>query len=173
MGNPSLFRTRLCFSIFSPNHIQDEKLNAFVRFHTEVTCYRYVDRPLSGGIAKIDCRQSIEGEKGKKKKKRKIRKKKKRRKRNKYLLSRAVLARTPSPPMGDFCPAGNHFNHITHVNGGSLLVFQLQLQRNEVIALMNLLNRLSESVKFVHDKGPYAERIVGGKISPPTSKNSL
>ncbi|XP_064940128.1 endoplasmic reticulum oxidoreductin-1-like isoform X1 [Musa acuminata AAA Group] len=50
---------------------------------------------------------------------------------------------------------------------------QLQLQRNEVIALMNLLNRLSESVKFVHDKGPYAERIVGGKISSPTSKNSL
>ncbi|URE27336.1 ubiquitin-conjugating enzyme E2 [Musa troglodytarum] len=37
---------------------------------------------------------------------------------------------------------------------------QLQLQRNEVIALMNLLNRLSESVKFVHDKGPFAERIL-------------
>lgn len=68
---------------------------------------------------------------------------------------------------------GNHLNHIAHINGGSLLVFQLQLQRNEVIALMNLLNRLSESVKFVHDKGPYAERIVGGKISSPTSKNSL
>ena len=37
---------------------------------------------------------------------------------------------------------------------------QLQLQRNEVIALMNLLNRLSESVKFVHEMGPTAERII-------------
>ncbi|RWW52216.1 hypothetical protein BHE74_00041372, partial [Ensete ventricosum] len=56
---------------------------------------RYVDRPLSGGIAKIGCRRSIKGEidyrrsieeeKGKrkkKKKKRKRRKKKKRRRRN-------------------------------------------------------------------------------------------
>ncbi|MBA0778286.1 hypothetical protein Gotri_006165 [Gossypium trilobum] len=34
---------------------------------------------------------------------------------------------------------------------------QLQLQRNEVIALMNLLNRLSESVKFVHEMGAAAE----------------
>ncbi|RZS03250.1 hypothetical protein BHM03_00033412 [Ensete ventricosum] len=37
--------------------------------------YRYADRPLLGGTAKIDCRRSIEGEKGKKKK-RKRRKKK-------------------------------------------------------------------------------------------------
>ncbi|XP_028804553.1 endoplasmic reticulum oxidoreductin-2-like [Neltuma alba] len=41
----------------------------------------------------------------------------------------------------------------------------LQLQRNEVIALMNLLNRLSESVKFVHEMGPAAERIVEGHVS--------
>ncbi|XP_004511502.1 endoplasmic reticulum oxidoreductin-2-like isoform X2 [Cicer arietinum] len=40
----------------------------------------------------------------------------------------------------------------------------LQLQRNEVIALMNLLNRLSESVKFVHEMGPTAERISEGHI---------
>ncbi|XP_054779488.1 endoplasmic reticulum oxidoreductin-1-like [Prosopis cineraria] len=41
----------------------------------------------------------------------------------------------------------------------------LQLQRNEVIALMNLLNRLSESVKFVHEMGPTAERIFEGHLS--------
>ncbi|XP_051134844.1 endoplasmic reticulum oxidoreductin-1-like [Andrographis paniculata] len=38
---------------------------------------------------------------------------------------------------------------------------QLQLQTNEVIALMNLLNRLSESVKFVREMGPSAERMFG------------
>ncbi|PKI68048.1 endoplasmic reticulum oxidoreductin-2-like [Punica granatum] len=38
----------------------------------------------------------------------------------------------------------------------------LQLQRNELIALMNLLNRLSESVKFVREMGPTAEAICGG-----------
>ncbi|RWW39318.1 hypothetical protein BHE74_00055367 [Ensete ventricosum] len=44
--------------------------------------YRYADRPLLGGTAKIDCRRSIEGEKGKKKK-RKRRKKKEERRRKK------------------------------------------------------------------------------------------
>lgn len=48
-------------------------------------------------------------------------------------------------------------------------LFQLELQRNEVIALMNLLNRLSESVKFVHDMSPAAERIAGGQTSPVNS----
>ncbi|KAG4923730.1 hypothetical protein JHK82_049604 [Glycine max] len=46
---------------------------------------------------------------------------------------------------------------------------QLQLQRNEVIALTNLLNRLSKSVKFVHEVGPTAERIMeGGHFSAHT-----
>lgn len=35
---------------------------------------------------------------------------------------------------------------------------QLQLQRNEVIALMNLLNRLSESINFVHTTSPLVEK---------------
>lgn len=35
----------------------------------------------------------------------------------------------------------------------------LQLQRNEVIALVNLLNRLSESVKFVHEMGPSVQKL--------------
>lgn len=48
-----------------------------------------------------------------------------------------------------------------------LFLLQLELQRNEVIALMNLLNRLSESVRFVHEMSPVAERIAGdGKNKP-------
>ncbi|KAM7498504.1 hypothetical protein LguiA_022918 [Lonicera macranthoides] len=46
----------------------------------------------------------------------------------------------------------------------------LQLQRNEVIALVNLLNRLSESVKFVHTVGPSAENIMA-LVSKPRSGN--
>ncbi|KAL5736759.1 hypothetical protein ACOSP7_031246 [Xanthoceras sorbifolium] len=42
---------------------------------------------------------------------------------------------------------------------------QLQLQRNEVIALVNLLNRLSESVKLVREMGPSTERIMERRIS--------
>ena len=41
-----------------------------------------------------------------------------------------------------------------------LVIDQLQLQRNEVIALFNLLNRLSESVKFVHEKGSSIEEVI-------------
>ncbi|TKY48562.1 Endoplasmic reticulum oxidoreductin-2 [Spatholobus suberectus] len=51
----------------------------------------------------------------------------------------------------------------------SLDDFQLQLQRNEVIALTNLLNRLSESVKFVQKVGPTAVRIMGGRLSAHTT----
>ncbi|KAK4768340.1 hypothetical protein SAY87_003481 [Trapa incisa] len=42
----------------------------------------------------------------------------------------------------------------------------LELQRKELIALMNLLNRLSESVKFVKEMGPKAEAIEGGRKPP-------
>ncbi|GAU23915.1 hypothetical protein TSUD_181040 [Trifolium subterraneum] len=48
-------------------------------------------------------------------------------------------------------------------DGQENLVQTLQLQ-NEVIALMNLLNRLSESVKFVHEMRPTAERITEGHL---------
>ncbi|KAF9667001.1 hypothetical protein SADUNF_Sadunf16G0287500 [Salix dunnii] len=40
-----------------------------------------------------------------------------------------------------------------------------QLQRNEVIALVNLLNRLSESVKYVSEQGPSIEKIMSKQIS--------
>lgn len=46
--------------------------------------------------------------------------------------------------------------------------FQLQLQRNEVIALINLLNRLSESVKLVHEMGPKIDRMFGKIIGGPS-----
>lgn len=42
----------------------------------------------------------------------------------------------------------------------------LQFQRNEVIALVNLLNRLSESINFVHEALPKIE----GKIKSPLSE---
>ncbi|XP_073280766.1 endoplasmic reticulum oxidoreductin-1-like [Primulina huaijiensis] len=43
----------------------------------------------------------------------------------------------------------------------------LQLQRNEVIALVNLLHRLSESVKLVQELGPLVKQTMEGFISPP------
>lgn len=41
------------------------------------------------------------------------------------------------------------------------LIMQLQLHRNEVIALVNLLHRLSESVKLVHEMAPSVMKISG------------
>lgn len=43
-----------------------------------------------------------------------------------------------------------------------LYVIQLQLQRNEVIALINLLNRLSESVKLVNEMSPAFDKTMKG-----------
>ncbi|VFQ61891.1 unnamed protein product [Cuscuta campestris] len=46
----------------------------------------------------------------------------------------------------------------------------LQLQRNEVIALMNLLNRLSESINFLHEMSPNVEKTMERLVSHhPTS----
>ncbi|XP_052179108.1 endoplasmic reticulum oxidoreductin-1 [Diospyros lotus] len=49
----------------------------------------------------------------------------------------------------------------------------LHLQRNEVIALINLLNRLSESIKLVKEMGPSAETLIGGLIQEPTSQDTF
>ncbi|XP_019432365.1 PREDICTED: endoplasmic reticulum oxidoreductin-1-like [Lupinus angustifolius] len=46
-----------------------------------------------------------------------------------------------------------------------------QLHRNEVIALLNLLNRLSESVKLVHEKADMIENIVH-TVEPASTKIS-
>lgn len=50
------------------------------------------------------------------------------------------------------------------------ILFQLHLQRNEVIALINLLNRLSESVMLVHDMGPSLENVMRTQISTPSDQ---
>lgn len=42
-----------------------------------------------------------------------------------------------------------------------------------MIALMNILNRLSESVKLVHEMGPAAEKVVEGQNSSPTAFSRL
>ncbi|CAN4104380.1 unnamed protein product [Withania somnifera] len=46
----------------------------------------------------------------------------------------------------------------------------LQLQRNEVIALVNLLNRLSESVKLVQEISPTFEKTMKGLSLQPAAK---
>ncbi|CAK9167847.1 unnamed protein product [Ilex paraguariensis] len=38
---------------------------------------------------------------------------------------------------------------------------------------MNLLNRLSESVNYVHEMGPSVERIIGGEISMPSDRRTV
>ncbi|KAL6636960.1 hypothetical protein ACP70R_024532 [Stipagrostis hirtigluma subsp. patula] len=55
---------------------------------------------------------------------------------------------------------GTALKILFSVDGDSNLNQPLQLQRNEVIALFNLLNRLSESVKFVHEKGSSIEEVI-------------
>ncbi|KDP38682.1 hypothetical protein JCGZ_04035 [Jatropha curcas] len=52
---------------------------------------------------------------------------------------------------------GTALKILFSVNGQEHLGQTLQLQRNEVIALINLLHRLSESVKLVHEMGPAVE----------------
>ncbi|XP_062014511.1 endoplasmic reticulum oxidoreductin-1-like [Rosa rugosa] len=45
----------------------------------------------------------------------------------------------------------------------------LQLQRNEVIALVNLLNRLSESVEIVRQSGDSIRKVAeGGRVIEPS-----
>ncbi|PON67277.1 Endoplasmic reticulum oxidoreductin [Parasponia andersonii] len=56
---------------------------------------------------------------------------------------------------------GTALKILFSVDADNTPVQPLQLQRNEVIALLNLLNRLSESVKYVHEKGPSVEKILG------------
>ena len=52
----------------------------------------------------------------------------------------------------------------------TFLDLQVQLQRNEVIALLNLLNRLSESINLVHERGPSIEKILEGQIVEPATQ---
>ncbi|KAL2247415.1 UNVERIFIED_CONTAM: Endoplasmic reticulum oxidoreductin-1, partial [Sesamum indicum] len=49
----------------------------------------------------------------------------------------------------------------------------LQLQRNEVIALLNLLNRLSESINLVHEIGPSIDKSMEFTSESPVQETSL
>ncbi|XP_031473262.1 endoplasmic reticulum oxidoreductin-2-like [Nymphaea colorata] len=60
---------------------------------------------------------------------------------------------------------GTALKILFSVDGDDRVDQPLQLQRNEVIALLNLLNRLSESVQWVKEMGPAAEKIVEGHRS--------
>ncbi|KAJ4726582.1 Endoplasmic reticulum oxidoreductin-1 [Melia azedarach] len=64
---------------------------------------------------------------------------------------------------------GTALKILFSVDGQNHASQPLQLQRNEVIALVNLLNRLSESVKFVHEMGPSIEKIMEKQISDPSA----
>lgn len=64
---------------------------------------------------------------------------------------------------------GTALKILFSVDGQENLDQTLQLQRNEVIALVNLLNRLSESVKLVHEMGQLAEMTTEGQVSTPTA----
>ncbi|KAE8655343.1 Endoplasmic reticulum oxidoreductin-1 [Hibiscus syriacus] len=68
---------------------------------------------------------------------------------------------------------GTALKILFSVNGEEHLHQTLELQRNEVIALMNLLNRLSESLKFVHEMGAAAEKLNEGTIISPIRMKSL
>jgi len=67
---------------------------------------------------------------------------------------------------------GTALKILFSVDGDNNLNQPLQLQRNEVIALFNLLNRLSESVKFVHEKGSSIEEVIKEQ-SPPTVQKGV
>lgn len=68
---------------------------------------------------------------------------------------------------------GTALKILFSVDGQENLAQRLQLQRNEVIALMNLLNRLSESIKFVHEMGPSIRRTMGRTIYQRTDLRPL
>ncbi|XP_043690322.1 endoplasmic reticulum oxidoreductin-1-like [Telopea speciosissima] len=69
---------------------------------------------------------------------------------------------------------GTALKILFSVNGENHMEQPLQLQRNEVIALANLLNRLSESVNLVHEMGPpTVEKIIGGHVSAPNDQSSI
>ncbi|GAB4829761.1 Endoplasmic reticulum oxidoreductin-1 [Ancistrocladus abbreviatus] len=70
---------------------------------------------------------------------------------------------------------GTALKILFSVNGQDDLghTVQLQLQRNEVIALTNLLNRLSESVKFLHEAQPSVGEIMPKQIAVSSGGSDL
>ncbi|XP_042509014.1 endoplasmic reticulum oxidoreductin-1-like [Macadamia integrifolia] len=68
---------------------------------------------------------------------------------------------------------GTALKILFSVDGENNMSQPLQLQRNEVIALINLLNRLSESIKSVHEMGPTIKTIMEGQGPIPSVQSSL
>ncbi|KAK4345248.1 hypothetical protein RND71_035424 [Anisodus tanguticus] len=68
---------------------------------------------------------------------------------------------------------GTALKILFSVNGQKRLGETLHLQRNEVIALINLLNRLSESLMLVHEMGPSLENVMGKQTSTPSDQPSM
>ncbi|CAK9151809.1 unnamed protein product [Ilex paraguariensis] len=66
---------------------------------------------------------------------------------------------------------GTALKILFSVNGQNHPHQPLQLQRNEVIALVNLLSRLSESVKFVNEMDPLVEMKMEGLVSESPIKD--
>ncbi|KAL1567476.1 Endoplasmic reticulum oxidoreductin-1 [Salvia divinorum] len=67
---------------------------------------------------------------------------------------------------------GTALKILFSVNGNNPSAQRVQLQRNEVIASINLLNRLSESVKLVHEMGPSVEQMFGKIIGGPSDQSN-
>ncbi|KAL9383118.1 hypothetical protein Peur_023441 [Populus x canadensis] len=63
---------------------------------------------------------------------------------------------------------GTALKILFSVDGQNQPSESLQLQRNEVIALVNLLSRLSESIKYVCEQGPSIEKTMERQISDPS-----
>ncbi|KAL3508888.1 hypothetical protein ACH5RR_028289, partial [Cinchona calisaya] len=68
---------------------------------------------------------------------------------------------------------GTALKILFSVDGHSDSNQPLQLQRNEVIALVNLLNRLSESVKFVHEVSPSIEKKIQCLLYEPLAQEII
>lgn len=68
---------------------------------------------------------------------------------------------------------GTALKILFSVNGGGVTNQHLQLQRNEVIALINLLNRLSESIHFVRKMAPQIDKLVERQGLTPANRNDI
>lgn len=68
---------------------------------------------------------------------------------------------------------GTALKILFSVNGQGATKQHLQLQRNEVIALINLLNRLSESVHFVSKMAPQIEKLMEEQGSLPENNSNF
>ncbi|KAG5590537.1 hypothetical protein H5410_041051, partial [Solanum commersonii] len=72
-----------------------------------------------------------------------------------------------------FLGLGTALKILFSVNSQERLHKMFQFQQNEVIALINLLNRLSESVMLVHEMWPSLEKVMGKQVSTPSDQPSM